>query len=193
MQRLIANKNTAPSPPTHPHPPTPQPHHPKIENQYQAAPVPSARPTDTPPLPGVIDATAPCPNLLHTRTTRVGPGAVTYINDRGGLHSVRCPDDCPTEEGGITLHIYAPPIRRWALFGVWLGAIAVRALCLSSPEVVLPGVDSTNQTTNQHTNKQPTGQPTDPTARVKLYEPENDRIVQRTPGFFTVRGRKTES
>jgi hypothetical protein len=25
---------------------------------------------------------------------------------------------------------------------------------------------------------------------VKLFEPENDRVVQRVPGFFTMRGQK---
>lgn len=60
----------------------------------------------------MLTATTPCPTLRHLRTTRVGAGTVTYINDRMALHSVRCPDDCPTDPGGITLHLYAPPIRR---------------------------------------------------------------------------------
>ncbi|GBF96262.1 cysteine dioxygenase [Raphidocelis subcapitata] len=109
-----------------------------VEHQYEVTDAGSGEaPADVPPLPGVLAATSPCPTLRHLRTTRVGAGVVTYINDRLALHSVRCPDDCPTEPGGITLHIYSPPIRR-----------------------------------------------------VKLYEPESDRIVLRKPGFFTVRGRK---
>lgn len=83
-----------------------------MEHQYQAADEASDAPTDAPPLPGVINATSPCPNLTHTETTRVTPGIIGYISDKLHLHSVRCPDDCPMEEGGITLHLYAPPIER---------------------------------------------------------------------------------
>jgi cysteine dioxygenase len=83
-----------------------------MEHQYEALPSASDRPADAPQLPGVIAATSPCPKLRHLRTTRVPAGTVTYINDKNGLHSVRCPPDCPTEPGGITLHLYAPPIRR---------------------------------------------------------------------------------
>ena len=59
-------------------------------------------------------------------------GQTGYINDRIALHAVRVPEHC-AGAGAVTLHLYAPPIRR-----------------------------------------------------VKLYEPDNDRVVQRQPGFFTV-------
>ncbi|KIY99698.1 hypothetical protein MNEG_8258 [Monoraphidium neglectum] len=118
----------------------PHPHHPQEEDHYLPTPLGAAAtptPADAPHLPGVLRATSPCPLLCHTGTARVAPGEVAYINDHDGLHAVRCPLDCPSEEGGITLHLYAPPIRR-----------------------------------------------------VKLFEPENDRVVQRVPGFFTMRGQK---
>lgn len=107
------------------------------ESKFLPSEVTSERPADAPALPGVLNATTPCPGLTHTGTARIGPGDVAYINDSQGLHAVRCPDDCPSAEGGITLHLYAPPIRR-----------------------------------------------------VKLYEPESNRVVNRTPGFFTIRGKK---
>ncbi|EFN58340.1 hypothetical protein CHLNCDRAFT_142389 [Chlorella variabilis] len=85
-------------------------------------------PAVAPRLPGVISATTPCPLLV--------PTGVSRINDSMGLHAVRCPDDaCCEGEGSISLHIYAPPIRR-----------------------------------------------------VRLYEPEDDRVVTRAPGFNTIRG-----
>ncbi len=59
-------------------------------------------------------------------------GQTGYINDHIALHAVRVPEHC-AGAGAVTLHLYAPPIRR-----------------------------------------------------VKLYEPDNDRVVQRQPGFFTV-------
>lgn len=59
-------------------------------------------------------------------------GQTGYINDNIALHAVRVPEHC-TGQGAVTLHLYAPPIRR-----------------------------------------------------VKLYEPDNDRVVQRQPGFYTV-------
>lgn len=79
----------------------------------------------------------PCPLLVLTGVTPVGPGGTAYINDSMGLHAVRCADDAcpPGEPGCVSLHIYAPPIRR-----------------------------------------------------VKLYEPEDNRVTTRTPGFNTIRG-----
>lgn len=59
-------------------------------------------------------------------------GETGYINDTIALHAVRVPEHC-TGTGAVTLHLYAPPIRR-----------------------------------------------------VKLYEPDNNRVIQRKPGFYTV-------
>lgn len=98
-----------------------------------------AGPTLAPRLPGVIAATSPCPMLVSAGINKVGPGESAYINDSLGLHAVRCDDGAcggpGAEEGAVSLHIYAPPIRR-----------------------------------------------------VKLYEPEADRVVVRAPGFRTIRG-----
>lgn len=70
----------------------------------------------------------------------MGVGATAYINDGLGLHAVRCDDGaCGAQPGAVSLHIYAPPIRR-----------------------------------------------------VRLYEPEADRVTLRTPGFHTIRGREEE-
>ena len=78
--------------------------------------------------------------LRHTPTSVPAPKPnlpPPPLTNATGRPQVRCPDDCPSAEGGITLHLYAPPIRR-----------------------------------------------------VKLYEPESNRVVNRTPGFFTIRGKK---
>ncbi|KAI8476358.1 MAG: RmlC-like cupin domain-containing protein [Monoraphidium minutum] len=107
------------------------------ESRFTPAAAAEAIPAAAPPLPRVLSSVRPCPRLAPAGARRAAAGDVVYINDSQGLHAVRCPDDCPEEEGAVTLHIYAPPIRR-----------------------------------------------------VKLYEPEADRVVQRTPGFFTVRGEK---
>lgn len=63
----------------------------------------------------MLAAAAPCPRLLPAGSrgaTRLAPGQITYINDGIALHAVRCPEDSPAAEGGVTLHLYAPPIRR---------------------------------------------------------------------------------
>ena len=52
------------------------------------------------------------------------------------LHTVRCPASCPAP-GGVTLHLYCPPIKR-----------------------------------------------------VVLYETDNNRVVQRIPGFFSIKGKR---
>ena len=49
----------------------------------------------------------------------MGPGGTAYINDTIALHAVRCDDaacDAAGEEGAVSLHVYAPPIRRVKLF-----------------------------------------------------------------------------
>lgn len=98
---------------------------------------PAAVAAGAPALPGVIASSSPCPKLEHTLRRDLPTGAVGYINDHIALHAVRCPSDCPSDEGGVTLHLYSPPIRR-----------------------------------------------------VRLYEPENNRVVERQPGFNTVRGKR---
>ena len=108
----------------------------ELQYRPQYAPLePSA--AGSPRLPGVIASTTPCPRLEHTLRRELPTGGVGYINDHIALHAVRCPETCPSEEGTVTLHLYAPPIRR-----------------------------------------------------VRLYEPENNRVVERKPGFNTVRGRR---
>lgn len=94
--------------------------------------VSAATPTAPPELPGVLGASAPCPRLCHIGTNELQVSQTGYINDHIALHAVRVPEHC-AGAGAVTLHLYAPPIRR-----------------------------------------------------VKLYEPDNDRVVQRQPGFFTV-------
>ncbi|PSC69833.1 cysteine dioxygenase [Micractinium conductrix] len=102
-----------------------------------------SEPTLAPRLPGVIAATSPCPLLLPDGVNHVCVGTTAYINDSMGLHAVRCDDAAcggpGAEEGAVSLHIYAPPIRR-----------------------------------------------------VRLYEPEADRVVTRAPGFRTIRGVEEE-
>uniref|UniRef100_A0A7S0RLT4 Cysteine dioxygenase n=1 Tax=Chlamydomonas leiostraca TaxID=1034604 RepID=A0A7S0RLT4_9CHLO len=88
---------------------------------------------DKPIVPNVVHTETPCPLLTHTHHATLHPPATGYINDHMGLHSVGCGDG--VAEGAVTLHLYAPPIKR-----------------------------------------------------VKLYEPDADRVLIRVPGFATVRG-----
>lgn len=46
----------------------------------------------------------------------MGLGGTAYINDSMGLHAVRCDDAACDEEGAVSLHVYAPPIRRVRLY-----------------------------------------------------------------------------
>ncbi|KAL4452228.1 hypothetical protein ABPG75_007890 [Micractinium tetrahymenae] len=101
-------------------------------HDYSAPTSPREGPAPPPALPGVLAATAPCPELQELGKVVGGPGALLYINDGIGLHAVRCADDTNLEEGAVTLHLYAPPVRR-----------------------------------------------------VFLYEPEEDRVVQRVPGLYS--------
>ena len=77
-----------------------------------------AEPTLAPRLPGVLTATTPCPRLASAGISKVGVGATSHINDATGLHAVRCDGDAceEGEEGAVSLHIYAPPIRRVRLY-----------------------------------------------------------------------------
>jgi hypothetical protein len=52
--------------------------------------------------------------------------------DRLGLHAVRCDDDAipEGEEGCVSLHIYAPPIRRVRLYEPHEDRLDSLALCL---------------------------------------------------------------
>lgn len=50
----------------------------QVEQKFAAADASrSTTPTDAPPLPGVINATAPCPPLKHVGAARLQPGDVT--------------------------------------------------------------------------------------------------------------------
>jgi len=71
-----------------------------------------------------------CPNLEKIRETKYPSGEVAYINDRLGLHSFGNAD---CEFSTVSMHIYAPPIRR-----------------------------------------------------VKIFEPTEGRVIERTPGFYSV-------
>jgi cysteine dioxygenase len=88
-------------------------------------------------VPGVLGVRRHCPRLDFMGANTVSPGVTAYIKDEIALHAVACPAACPGA-GAVTLHIYAPPIRK-----------------------------------------------------VELYESESDRVVQRVPGFCTVRGQAT--
>lgn len=92
-----------------------------------------------PGVPGVLGSTRPCPKLRQTCTSTLPSGATSYISDLLALHAVSCLESCPGE-GAVTLHLYAPPIRR-----------------------------------------------------VNLYQPDEDRVVQRVPGFFSFRGQNTNA
>ncbi|GFH12487.1 cysteine dioxygenase, partial [Haematococcus lacustris] len=92
----------------------------------------SPRPT----MPGVLTLEEQCPELQSCHRALLTPPSTGYINDSLGLHKVGCPALTPAP-GAVTLHIYAPPIRR-----------------------------------------------------VKLYEPEEGRVITRVPGFFSIRGRR---
>lgn len=92
------------------------------EIQYQ--PSTTAPPTSLPAGTSV--------EVMPTRTTDMKVGDVGYINDNLCLHSVGCHMDpaacngasagcqpCAREgglEGGVTLHLYAPPIRKVKIF-----------------------------------------------------------------------------
>lgn len=65
------------------------------------------------PTPSLVLLTAPA------GVGKVGPGGTAYINDTIALHAVRCDDeacDAAGEEGAVSLHVYAPPIRRVKLY-----------------------------------------------------------------------------
>ena len=53
-----------------------------------------------------------------------------------------------------------------------LGPSSPQPACPALPHMPLPPADAP------------------PIRRVRLYEPDNDRVIERKPGFFTVRGRK---
>lgn len=93
------------------------------------------------PITTTTLACRPCPQLTPAGVGKVGVGATAYINDSLGLHAVRCDDGACGGglPGAVSLHVYAPPIRR-----------------------------------------------------VRLYEPEADRVTLRAPGFHTIRGREEE-
>lgn len=84
-----------------------------------------------------VQVSAPCPRLVPITSSTHTAGCTGYINDHMYLHSIGCGKDVP-DPGTVTLHLYAPPIRR-----------------------------------------------------VRLYEPDEDRVTTRVPGFFTVRGKPT--
>uniref|UniRef100_A0A1D2AHT4 Cysteine dioxygenase n=1 Tax=Auxenochlorella protothecoides TaxID=3075 RepID=A0A1D2AHT4_AUXPR len=88
-------------------------------------------------LPGVERVTSPCPAMHATHSQRLGPGDTGYISDRIALHTVACPSGTPAP-GAVSLHVYAPPIRR-----------------------------------------------------VRLFTPQEDQVVVRKPGFWSVRGVRT--
>jgi cysteine dioxygenase len=119
-------------------------------------------PAKRPDIPGVIDASTPCPRLAPGLATALAPGQTAYISDAivraardaptrvrrmsvlttilslftQALHAVRCGDAAAAPRGGVSLHVYAPPIRR-----------------------------------------------------TRLYEPDADRVTLRAPGFFSAAGR----
>ncbi|PRW56884.1 cysteine dioxygenase [Chlorella sorokiniana] len=87
-------------------------------------------PAVAPRLPGVISASAPCPLLMPAGVGKVGPGGTAYINDTIALHAVRCDDaacEAAGEEGAVSLHVYAPPIRRVKLYEQEENRVTVRA------------------------------------------------------------------
>lgn len=91
-----------------------------VEERYQ--PAQQAGESDSsrssaPDIPGVLKATSPCPQLAPAGSSMVAAGATAYINDSMALHAVRCSEHCPAP-GAVTLHVYAPPIRRVKLFEV---------------------------------------------------------------------------
>ena len=87
--------------------------------------------------PNTISTCRPCPPLNITSSVTAGRGQGLYINDAMGLHVIRADPSCPLP-GGVTLHLYSPPITR-----------------------------------------------------VQLYDPEQNKIVSRIPGYFSIRGQRT--
>jgi cysteine dioxygenase len=80
------------------------------------------------PVPGK------CPTLREIRSSILHFGEVSHIHDQEGVHLVGNNSSTPS----ITLHVYAPPIKR-----------------------------------------------------VKVFDPSSNETLFRTPGFFSVHGRKT--
>ena len=80
-------------------------------------------------------------------------------------------------------------------------AASVRRRCLAPPSPFSHPLSPNNKSSRTHNNTHtfntlnqpsinqhtPTPTPT-PTHSVKLFEPENDRVVQRVPGFYSVGG-----
>lgn len=156
---------------------------------------PRESPAPKPCLPGVLAAISPCPELCQTQTVVGGPGAQLYINDGMALHAVRCADDTDWEEGVATL------VRRrgcWA--GGWVrGSVgqsdgsASSLSTLGYPAAAAPGMGPFfPQPTYTHTSCHPLPLLqhlyAPPVRRVYLYEPEEDRVVQRVPGIFSKAG-----
>ena len=112
-----------------------------VETRYEVkgedADLASPRTARPPELPGVLCAVQPCPTLVPGLVSVLQPGETAYISDAVALHAVRC---APEETAGsISLHVYAPPIRR-----------------------------------------------------TKLYEPDDDRVTLRQPGYCSVGGKVCE-
>lgn len=77
-------------------------------------------------LPGVLADESPCPALQLLRATVVPSGSTAFINDAVGIHAVRCagPDHAPS--GGVTLHVYSPPIAAARLYEPEWDRVSVR-------------------------------------------------------------------
>lgn len=73
-------------------------------------------------VPGVLADQSPCPVLTPLATNTLDAGHTAHINDALGLHAVRCGSPL----GGVTLHVYSPPIRLARLFEPEWDRVSVR-------------------------------------------------------------------
>lgn len=88
---------------------------------------PATSPTQPPPIPGVLSSCAPCPALAPAGGAVLTPGQVGYVCDASGfLHAVRAAPE-GGGAGGVTLHVYAPPITRCRLFEPAEDRVTLRA------------------------------------------------------------------
>lgn len=130
----------------------------------------------------------------------MGLGGTAYINDTIALHAVRCDDaacDAAGEEGAVSLHVYAPPIRRVKLYeqeeNRWAGGLG-SACKQRAGHAQLPGPGGVRETASpfaDHSCWQAAALVLHgvlgPTTAALFHRP-NRRVTVRAPGFATIRG-----
>ena len=77
----------------------------------------------------MVDSETPCPRLVRLGEGTLPVGGVTYINDHQALHTVACAEGVQPP-GAVTLHLYAPPVRRCVCVCVCVWSSLIVSACL---------------------------------------------------------------